>query len=295
MKLHFLWAILTAAALATPVNAEKLVPFEIEGKWGYKTPAGKTVLAARYWMAGEFNAHGLAAVMEDSGPYFIDQTGKHLFQMFLFDNGPDAFSEGLARFLEKGRMGFFNEKGEKVIPALFDFAWPFENGPYTSACVGCRSVKETGGEHSQIKGGKWMVIDKKGNRVIKADFDGPPSIAKTEVRGVVKGEVQFFSFHQLPLCTGSIDSCVNKRVRLTGRLAPPGEIMQHLTAPDDLRPYNYYIHLKDRMIVLYAAEKDIKCTGSFTVEGRLFEVTSREGGKPYSAVQMRVLSWSCGK
>lgn len=286
--------LLAAVAFTIPIRAEKLQRFEQDGMYGYKTPSGQVRLPARYIMAEEFNAHGFAVVVENTGPFLIDQKGAHRFQIFLFDNGPDPFSGGLARFVEKGRIGFFNEKGEIVIPASFDFARPFESA-YTAACMGCKSVREERGEHSMIKGGKWIVIDKKGNRVLKTEFDESPALSKTEALGVVNGRKTFVRFQELPVCTASLDKCVNKRVKLTGRLAPPGEIMQHAVVPDDLRPNNFYLHLKDRMIVLYAADKDVRCDGTFSADGTLISVTSKEGGKPYSAFQMRVDSWSCGK
>ena len=46
-------------------------------------------------------------------------------EAFLMDNGPDYFSEGMARILKAGRFGFIDEKGRVVIEAIYDFAAPF--------------------------------------------------------------------------------------------------------------------------------------------------------------------------
>ncbi|MCE9600003.1 MAG: WG repeat-containing protein, partial [Spirochaetia bacterium] len=151
----------------TGVAAETLTSFELDGRYGFKNEKGDVRLTARYFFASEFNRHGFASVAEESGFFFIDQKGKHRFQMFAYDNGPDYFAEGLARFVEKGKVGFFNEKAERVIPATFDFATPFENG-FTVACNGCK--RKMDGEHWTMEGGKWMVLRKSGKVALDTQF-----------------------------------------------------------------------------------------------------------------------------
>ncbi len=142
------------------ISAETLQSFEAaDGLYGYKDKKGQVRISARFAHAGEFNRYGFASVIEGSKPYFIDQKGKHVFQMFLFDNGPDYFKDGLARFVEKGKMGFFDERGRKVIPASFDFAFPFSGGT-AEVCNGCKP--QAMGEHFMMEGGVWMILDKRG-------------------------------------------------------------------------------------------------------------------------------------
>lgn len=97
--------------------------------------------------------------IKNRGIVYVDTKGKIIHHAYNFDNGPDYFIEGLARYVENGKIGFINEKLEIVIPAQFDFASYFENG-VAKICNECRKVYQ--GEHSQMKGGKWGILDKNG-------------------------------------------------------------------------------------------------------------------------------------
>jgi len=136
-----------------------LVPFVQEDLWGYKTETGEVVIAPRYSMAADFNAQGSAIVVDDKGWAIIDRRGAILVRPFIYDNGPDAFSDGLARFVEEGKMGYFAPSGKVVIAAQYDFAWPFENG-VAEVCQDCARVAD--GEHFRIEGGTRWSIDKNG-------------------------------------------------------------------------------------------------------------------------------------
>lgn len=188
-RLLLLFFILSAA----PLLAGNLHLFEDDGKYGFKDDAGRVRIPARYSMATEFNRHGVASVIEGSKAYLIDSTGVKKFEMFIFDNGPDYFEDGLARFIEKGKMGFFDETGKKVIPASFDFVYPFESG-YAIACNACRKVYS--GEHWRMTGGVWLVIDKKGRQAVSAGFDDLPVIDKGTVTGLVRGQKKSLPLHQ---------------------------------------------------------------------------------------------------
>lgn len=79
----------------------------------------------------------------------------------LFDNGPDYFSEGLARTVLDAKVGFVNERLEVVIPRIWDFAFPFEGG-LARVCLGCSRVLSPHSEHTEIRGGAWGYIDHTG-------------------------------------------------------------------------------------------------------------------------------------
>ena len=143
-------------------NPNSLIAFEENDLWGFKSTDVDAVIPPKYLIVYDFNDHGGAAVLDENGWLFINQAGEELLKPFIFDNGPDAFKEGLARFVEEGKIGFFNPAGDVVIPAKFDFAYPFEQGQ-AKACEGCESVKQ--GDHSVIEGGTWFKIDKTGARV----------------------------------------------------------------------------------------------------------------------------------
>ncbi len=103
---------------------------------------------------------GLRAVADDSGWVYLDSTGVPVIRPFLFDNGPDPFSEGLARFVKDSLFGFFDTCGTVVIEPRFTFVKPFSGGT-AEACEGCRLVPE--GEYTRVEGGTWFVVDRSGS------------------------------------------------------------------------------------------------------------------------------------
>ena len=145
-------------------SAPTLKLFEENEKYGYKDLNGKIVLPARYALAENFSQEGIAAVADNTGWHYIDTKGKTLFHAFVYDNAPDSYSEGLARYINaKGQFGFNDLRGKIVIKARFSYARPFKEG-LAAVCEGCRFVKV--GEHSTIMGGSWGYVDKTGKVVI---------------------------------------------------------------------------------------------------------------------------------
>jgi hypothetical protein len=71
---------------------------------------------------------------------------------------------------ERGKIGYYDEKGKIVIRATYDFGMPFENGR-AAVCSGCSRQQE--GEHYRIVGGVWWEIDQHGQK--RASIKGPPS------------------------------------------------------------------------------------------------------------------------
>ena len=131
-----------------------------------------------YQLVGEFNQFGITAVVDDSEWVYITMNGKRLLKPYIIDNGPDYFSEGLARFVHRGKIGFMNENGTVVISAKFDFALPFSEG-LAAFCTGCKSVSQ--GEYHQMEGGKWGYINKTGEIVVNPEYD-KTSLLKKENR-----------------------------------------------------------------------------------------------------------------
>lgn len=96
--------------------------------FGYRACTDGPGLPATFMIADEFNACGIAAVLDEMGWRYIDRAGKPVIAPMIFDNGPDPFVEGLARYVEDEEYGYFDECGKIVIPAKYDFALPFEGG-----------------------------------------------------------------------------------------------------------------------------------------------------------------------
>lgn len=141
-------------------------PFEGADGWGYRTARGTVTLAPSYIVALPFSPDGIAAVVDASGWAIIDHTGVVLVRPVVVDNGPDEFHESLARFVDNGKVGFFDTHGRIVIPARFDWAAPFHEGR-AAFCHVCRTVVED--EHATVVGGRWGYLDRMG-RVAVADI-----------------------------------------------------------------------------------------------------------------------------
>ena len=149
-------------------SVQHLSPYEEQGRFGYRDRAGRVSIQPQYMMAGEFSDEGLAAVLDSDGWAYIDRQGRVVIRPYVFDNGPDYFSEGLARFSIDGKFGFFNSYGEVVIGPSYDFAYPFSEG-LAAVCSGCSPAED--GEHILIKGGRFGYIDRHGNAAIPLRYD----------------------------------------------------------------------------------------------------------------------------
>jgi hypothetical protein len=100
-------------------------------------------------------------------------------QVAFFDNGPDYFSEGLARSIAKnGKVGFIDETLTTVIREEYDFATPYRKG-LALACNGCRA-DDLRNEHSTVVGGDWLVLNKFG-KVLKG-----PGLTQVEAYNAVE-------------------------------------------------------------------------------------------------------------
>lgn len=116
----------------------------------------------------EDEAAAVRTVMVDDELLFALDSGKTAPALF-YDNGPDYFEEGLARSPRDGKVGFVNERLELVVPREWDFAFPFANG-VARVCAGCAAQREEGEEHSEVKGGLWGYVDRKGRVVVPVEY-----------------------------------------------------------------------------------------------------------------------------
>lgn len=111
--------------------------------------------AARPAAAQDYDRHGHALVRDAHGWMYVDRDRRPILRPYIYDNGPDYFEEGLARFVQDGKMGFHDETLAVVIPARYDFAFPFENGV---ARVGMRCKSRQHGEHSSVQCEQWQTL-----------------------------------------------------------------------------------------------------------------------------------------
>jgi hypothetical protein len=145
-----------------------VTPFEQNGLWGYRNVDDEVIIEPSFYMALEFNSYGLAAVVDDSGWLYINLFSEKIIRPYVIDNGPDFFREGLARYVKNSRIGFFDQKGNVVVQAEFEFVRPFSD-EMAAFCRGGHIVQD--GEYKRIAGGKWGYIDMQGVVIIPALYD----------------------------------------------------------------------------------------------------------------------------
>lgn len=102
----------------------------------------------------------------------INDNGLEMYQIYAFGEEPDSFNEGLMRIIRHDKVGFINRKGQVIIPPGYCQATPFFKG---KSIVNVNAVKvdksTTDTQNSTLwEGGKWGVIDKKGNVVKPFDY-----------------------------------------------------------------------------------------------------------------------------
>ena len=148
--------------------ADRLFPFEENNRWGYRDEQGTVVIEPEFVIAYEFSPEGIAAVATNKEWLYIDTRGDIIIKPFIFDNAPDPFSEGLARFTEAGKFGFFDRRGDVIIEPRFELARPFVEGR-AAICIGCKIERQ--GEHDVVVGGNWGYIDHAGRIVISVIYD----------------------------------------------------------------------------------------------------------------------------
>lgn len=140
---------------------------EPSGLYGYRACDGGAGLPATFYSADEFNWCGIAAVLDDEGWRYIDRAGHRLpVRPMMFDNGPDYFREGLARHVDGGKYGYFDECGKVVIPAQYDFALPFEGG---KARAGFDCVFPPAGEYRSYQCKSWIDVPHPGRALPRGE------------------------------------------------------------------------------------------------------------------------------
>ena len=98
-------------------------------------------------------------MVADSGIFLIDTSGKRVYEIFKYDNGPDSPGEGLIRIIKNGKIGYADAYTyEIIIEPQYDCAYPFENGK-AKVSKNCSTVAD--GENISWTSEDWIYITKK--------------------------------------------------------------------------------------------------------------------------------------
>lgn len=135
-----------------------------ESGCGYVNIKGDTVIPLNKYPFCYTDTFANYAIVDKPGAGLvaINKAEQVLFNVHVFDNGPDYPAEGLFRIVKNGKMGYADLQGNVVIKPQFGCAFPFENGV---AKVGydCRAIPD--GEHYFWVSKNWFHINKAGVRV----------------------------------------------------------------------------------------------------------------------------------
>ena len=93
------------------------------------------------------------------GIAYVRRDGRAV-SVFILDNGPDYFREGLVRGLRHGKLIYYDHALRPVIVTGYDWGYPFDHGR-ADVCTGCKEQR-LDDEHSTMGGGRWAVIDRTG-------------------------------------------------------------------------------------------------------------------------------------
>lgn len=150
-----------------------------DGLFGYRRADGTVAIEPKYMLAEEFLPAGIAAAATNQSWAWIDTTGATRAVAFLFDNGPDPFSDGLCRVVRDGRTGFMDVSGRIVVEPRFAFASQFAGG-HATFCEACSTVSD--GEHRSIEGGRWGAIGRNGTVVVAPEYDWAEPLPDRTIR-----------------------------------------------------------------------------------------------------------------
>ena len=147
--------------------------------FGYINSIGVYVIAASFRSASRFSLDGLANVVDMNGKHgFIDTNGNYII-IPIFDDLENPYRTdapmrvAFGKFLE-ARYGFINTSGDLIVPAIYEFAYPFRNGFARVAMYG----KGPYGQRPEKHG----FVDIRGRLAVPLQFDdarsfGPNGLA----------------------------------------------------------------------------------------------------------------------
>ncbi|MFN0015665.1 MAG: WG repeat-containing protein [Saprospiraceae bacterium] len=97
----------------------------------------------------------------ENGKWVImDDKKTTLYDVFIYDNGPDYPSDGLIRVVKDGKIGYADAQTYAlVLEPQFDCAFPFENGK-AKVSNRCKTVRD--GEYTVWESDAWQYVDKTG-------------------------------------------------------------------------------------------------------------------------------------
>jgi hypothetical protein len=173
INLFYLFIMLFTANLTSVGQTRKGADFLIRvsgptgGACGYRNVDGRIEIPLGKYSHCFTDTFRNYAIVIDSvkGMVGIDRHDSILYNIFIFDNGPDYPSNGLFRINVAGKIGFADAAtGKVVVKPQFACAWPFEHG-LAKVALDCQTHRME--EHSTWVSDHWFYINKAGVRINK--------------------------------------------------------------------------------------------------------------------------------
>lgn len=133
--------------------AENMIPVRVKGKWGYINILGEIVIKPQYTYASPYNG-GLAVVQQNKRLIVIDKKGKQPFDLKNYSVFGYSNSVAVAKNLSSNRYGVIDGSGKFIFQADYQAISTFYNGVARAE-----------------KGGKWALINTKGQQLTKLEYD----------------------------------------------------------------------------------------------------------------------------
>lgn len=183
-RVYFLVILLFIACKNENIEEMEFILFQENNLWGYKNSKGDVMIEPIYLYANEFNEYNIALVADLKGWKYIDKSGTEIIRPYQYKGSPDMFSQGLARYKDKGKFGFFNQRGKKVIYAIYDYVRPFSD----SLAAYYQGKISFFDDDISFDDGLWGFIDMTGYEVIPAQFEDVTDFKDGTAQVFIRGD-----------------------------------------------------------------------------------------------------------
>ena len=139
---------------------------------------GQLAVADAHLTSIDTNSSGLGWILVDHQYYYVRPSDGTSLAVIQDGNGPDQFSDGLVRVLQRGKIQYFGRDFKLAIPGEFDWGWPFRDGR-ALVCLQCKPNHEDSGVdgHTEVVGGRWGFISRTGEQLVAIELSREEALA----------------------------------------------------------------------------------------------------------------------
>jgi len=139
------------------------VNYSLGDDFAYLNQEGDTIIpAGEYALSFTDTLTHFAVVGDGTELFAINHQGERLYEVYVYDNGPDYLEDGLFRIKRNDQIGYADANGQIVIRPRFACAEPFSDG---RARVALDCTLTSDGEHTTMESEEWFYIDRSGEKI----------------------------------------------------------------------------------------------------------------------------------